>query len=158
MRKGANIHRHLILAVSFSLGTMLWLSASRVMGADPATRPTTRPVAAATRPTARPDMRSEQERQTAAKTDIANLQLALDVFEIDCGRYPTNAEGLRALMDPPRGLQNWHGPYIRRMPTDPWGNPYVYRYPGINNAAGYDLFSLGTEGREGPNNITNWKK
>ncbi|MFI5381798.1 MAG: type II secretion system major pseudopilin GspG [Tepidisphaerales bacterium] len=102
--------------------------------------------------------RSEQARQTAAKTDIANLETALDAFEVDCGRYPSNEEGLRALLEPPGNAQSWHGPYVKRAPNDPWGNPYVYRFPGAHNASSYDLFSMGAEGREGPNNITNWDK
>ena len=102
--------------------------------------------------------RSEQARQTAAKTDISALELALDAFEVDCGRYPTNQEGLGILMEPAGAVPNSHGPYIKRTPNDPWGNPYVYRCPGTHNASGYDLFSMGAEAREGPNNITNWDK
>jgi general secretion pathway protein G len=102
--------------------------------------------------------RSEQARQTAAKTDIANIKLALNIFEQDCGRFPSNEEGLRALMEAPGGVQEWHGPYLESMPTDPWGREYVYRYPGVHNTRGFDLFSLGPDGREGSNNITNWDK
>src|SRR5205809_2033220 len=58
--------------------------------------------------------RSEQARVTAATTDISNLETALDAFEVDNGRYPSNEEGLAALVSPPAGLQNWHGPYIKR--------------------------------------------
>jgi len=102
--------------------------------------------------------RSEQARVTAARTDIANLETALDAFEVDCGRFPTSEEGLRVLLEPPAGVQNWRGPYIKRqMPTDPWGNPYVYRYPGAHNQGSYDLSSAGPDGREGgDNDISNW--
>ena len=55
----------------------------------------------------------------AAKTDITNLETALDAFEIDTGRYPTSAEGLAALGAPPAGIIGWHGPYIRALPNDP---------------------------------------
>lgn len=101
--------------------------------------------------------RTEQARTTAAKTDIANLETALDAFEIDVGRYPSSDEGLKALLEPPASVQDWRGPYIKRgIPKDPWGNTYVYRYPGRNNAHGFDLFSLGADGREGNDDITNW--
>ena len=101
--------------------------------------------------------RSEQARQTAAKTDISNLETALDAFEVDCGRFPTSDEGLRVLIEQPANVQNWRGPYIKRgMPVDPWNNGYVYRAPGAHNASGYDLYSMGPDGREGNDDITNW--
>lgn len=101
--------------------------------------------------------RSEQARETAAQTDIANLETALDAFEVDCGRFPNSDEGLRALVERPANVQNWRGPYIKRgIPVDPWGNAYVYRYPGSRNPSGYDLSSLGTDGREGNDDIANW--
>jgi general secretion pathway protein G len=101
--------------------------------------------------------RSEQAKIAAAKTDVSMLDGALDLFEQDCGRYPTTDEGLRVLVEMPANVQNWHGPYIKRgVPSDPWGNPYVYRYPGAHNATGCDLYSLGPDGREGNDDITNW--
>jgi general secretion pathway protein G len=102
--------------------------------------------------------RSEQARVTAARTDIANLEVALDTFEVDNGRYPSSEEGLGALVQQPSGLENWSGPYIRRgIPNDPWGNPYIYRYPGQQNRNSYDLYSMGPDGQEGgADDITNW--
>src|SRR3954454_25108295 len=90
--------------------------------------------------------RSEQARTTAAKTDISAMDTALDAFEVDCGRYPSNEEGLKALVEQPSGVQNWRGPYVKRggvVPQDPWGHEYVYRFPGAHNANGYDLSSMG---------------
>ena len=53
-------------------------------------------------------------------------------------------------------MQRWHGPYIKKgMPGDPWGNAYVYKYPGAHNE-GFDLYSTGPDGREGNDDITNW--
>ena len=105
-------------------------------------------------------IRTEQARTTAAKTDISALDTALDSFEVDCGRYPSNEEGLGALLQPPANTQNWHGPYLKKssIPTDPWNNPYVYRYPGSHNVNGYDLFSMGPDGREGNDDIDNWSQ
>ena len=101
--------------------------------------------------------RSEQARITAAKTDISSIETALDAFEVDNGRYPSTDERLDALVSAPANLTNWHGPYIKRgVPTDPWGNAYVYRYPGANNPNGFDLFSMGPDGREGNDDVTNW--
>ena len=103
--------------------------------------------------------RSEQARFTAARTDISVIDGALDQFELDNSRYPSNEEGLAALITPPSGLPNWHGPYLKKavMPTDPWGNPYVYRFPGTHNANGPDLFSMGPDGHEGNDDVTNWQ-
>ncbi|MBW8015269.1 MAG: type II secretion system protein GspG [Planctomycetes bacterium] len=102
--------------------------------------------------------RSEQAKVTAAKTDIANLELALDTFEIDSGRFPTNSEGLRALVIKPSNADGWKEPYIKRgVPKDPWGNDYVYKRPGQYNKYGYDLFSAGPDGqRGGDDDIKNW--
>jgi len=102
--------------------------------------------------------RSEQARITAASVDIANLETSLDAFEIDTGRYPTTQEGIGALVDEPTGLNDWHGPYISRgVPNDPWGNPYVYQYPGEHNRQGYDLYSFGPDGQSGGgDDIDNW--
>jgi general secretion pathway protein G len=101
--------------------------------------------------------RSEEARKTAAGTDISMLEGQLDIFEQDCGRYPTNDEGLAALVQTPANAPKWKGPYIKRgVPNDPWGNPYVYRYPGTHNPTSYDLFSTGPDGREGNDDIDNW--
>ncbi len=102
--------------------------------------------------------RSEEANVTAANTTIANLEVALDAFEVDTGRYPTTTEGLKALVEEPSNLQKWKGPYIRRdVADDPWGNPYVYTQPGRHNKYGFDLYSYGPDGREGgDDDIDNW--
>jgi general secretion pathway protein G len=102
--------------------------------------------------------RSEQARNTAAKADIASIDLVLDTMEVDAGRYPTTEEGLGALVEQPANVKQWRGPYVKRgMPIDPWGNPYVYRCPGLHNVNGYDLFSMGPDGHEGGgDDIDNW--
>ena len=103
--------------------------------------------------------RSEQAREAAAKADIARLGLQLDAFEIDTGRFPNNSEGLSALVSAPGNVSNWRGPYIQGgIPKDPWGNQYVYQYPGTNNPSGYDLSSMGPDGRAGNDDIANWAK
>lgn len=104
--------------------------------------------------------RSEQAKETAAKTDIANMEVALDAFEIDTGRYPTNSEGLRALLEQPSNSEGWRGPYLKRgMPKDPWGLEYIYKQPGQYNEFGYDLSSAGPDGQNGnDDDIINWSK
>jgi len=102
--------------------------------------------------------RSEQARITAAHTDIANLEVVLDAFEVDNGRYPTTDDGLLVLVEQPPEMPNWKGPYIKRgVPDDPWGNPYIYTQPGRHNTYGFDLYSYGVDGREGgDDDIDNW--
>ena len=103
--------------------------------------------------------RTEQARVTAATTDISTLDGAIEQFQVDCGRYPSNEEGLSALITQPANVQGWHGPYIKGgIPGDPWKNAYVYRYPGQHNASSFDLFSMGPDGREGNDDIDNWSK
>ncbi|MBN2455178.1 MAG: type II secretion system major pseudopilin GspG [Sedimentisphaerales bacterium] len=102
--------------------------------------------------------RSEQAKVTAAMTDIANLEVAMDAFEIDTSRYPTTSEGLKALVEQPSNADGWKGPYIKRgVPKDPWGNAYTYKQPGQHNELGYDLYSAGPDGQQGnDDDITNW--
>lgn len=98
--------------------------------------------------------RSQQARETAAKTDLSTIASAISQFEIDTGRYPTSEEGLNALMAAPNGVQGWHGPYLSKVPKDPWGTDYVYRFPG-STAAGFDVLSYGVDRAEGTDDITN---
>ena len=71
--------------------------------------------------------RSQQARITTAQSDIVGkLSLALDLFETDVGRYPTEEEGLKALVENP-GVNGWKDPYLRGgLKNDPWGTPYSY--------------------------------
>ena len=102
--------------------------------------------------------RSQQAKEAAAKTEISGFSVALDAFEVDTGFYPQGSAGLNALMEQPGNAQNWKGPYLsKNIPADPWGNAYIYSYPGKNNPKGYDLSSSGPDGRAGgDDDITNW--
>ena len=89
-----------------------------------------------------------------AKTDTARMQIeelagALDMYHLEVGRYPSQDVGLRALVEQPAGEKRWNGPYLRKsnVPNDPWGNDYVYRFPGQHGA--FDLYSLGADGQAG---------
>src|SRR5215213_8151656 len=79
--------------------------------------------------------RSVQSRPAAARTDLSQMETALDLFRADTGRYPTSAEGLAALVSPPAGVPSWRGPYLKRdVPSDPWRN--LYTYSTLTPAAG----------------------
>jgi general secretion pathway protein G len=103
--------------------------------------------------------RTEQARETAARTQITTFGTALDSFEIDLGFYPKGRNGLVDLVQQPRDAQNWRGPYLKgEIPLDPWGNAYIYECPGKHNPSSYDLMSTGADGREGgDDDITNWQ-
>lgn len=104
--------------------------------------------------------RSEEAKVGIAKADIkGNVAMALRLYEVDNGRYPTTEQGLRALLQKPTGSPapaNWKGPYLEQEPLDPWGRPYVYRCPGAHPPRDYDLSSLGSDGTEGGDDVTNW--
>ena len=104
--------------------------------------------------------RSEEARITAAAADISNIETSLESFEVNCGRYPTEEEGLDALLEQPADLAGWKGPYLKRgLPKDPWGNAYYYARPGIHNKTDYDVYSAGPNGLEGDeDDIGNWEK
>ena len=106
--------------------------------------------------------RSEQARQAAAKADIeANIATALDLYELDCGQYPTTEQGLSALVTKPSSApvpDEWRGPYIKKLPLDPWKRPYIYKSPGEHNIGDYDLSSWGRDGAEGGgDDVVNWE-
>ena len=90
-----------------------------------------------------------ESKSKAAKIQIESFGSALDLYYLDAGRYPSSSEGLAALVQPPGNIQTWSGPYLKGgiVPTDPWGNPYVYRAPGEHGA--YDIVSYGADGQEG---------
>ena len=96
-------------------------------------------------------------RVAAAHADIkGGFKSAIDQFEQDNGNYP---KSLQDLVQQPADAKNWRGPYFTptNLPTDPWGNPYIYEYPGKHNKNGYDLFSAGPDGKPGTDDdICNW--
>jgi general secretion pathway protein G len=104
--------------------------------------------------------RSEQAKITAATTDIANIEVALDAFEIDTSRYPNNSEGIKALIEQPSNTDGWKGPYLKKgVPKDPWGSEYIYKQPGQHNENGYDLSSNGPDNQPNTDDdIINWTK
>ena len=103
--------------------------------------------------------RTEQAKEQAAVTQISTFRTALDAFEVDCGRYPTSEEGIRALLEPPSNADGWKGPYLKKgVPKDPWGNDYVYLSPGSHGDC--DIISYGSDGQAGgegnDKDVDNW--
>jgi general secretion pathway protein G len=104
-------------------------------------------------------------KEATAKSQIEMLGTALDAYRLDNGTYPTSDQGLESLQTAPNSEPvptNWRGPYLRKdVPLDPWGHPYVYKYPGEANPNGYDLMSYGADGQPGGDDenadITSWK-
>ncbi|SDZ89167.1 type II secretion system major pseudopilin GspG [Rubrimonas cliftonensis] len=89
-------------------------------------------------------------KQDAARIQIGQIEAGLDLYRLDMGRYPTEREGLEALVSAPTGAARWAGPYLRKRDAleDPWGAPFTYAAPGQGGAP-YDLLSLGSDGAEG---------
>lgn len=90
-----------------------------------------------------------ESKTKTAKLQIEELSSALDMYRLDVGRYPGTEEGLAALIEQPASAKFWNGPYLRKrkMPADPWNNPYHYAMPGQHGKL--DIFSLGADNAEG---------
>jgi general secretion pathway protein G len=89
------------------------------------------------------------------------LKVPLKTYSMTMGSYPSTADGLQALITPPAGkASQWKGPYLEVdgvMPLDPWKEPYQYRYPGVKNKNGYDLWSKGQDRQDGTaDDVGNW--
>lgn len=129
-----------IIVVVFILGLLAAIVAPRIIG------------------------RTDDARIAEAKVQVRNFETALKLFKLDNGFYPDTQQGLEALTERPaagRIPQNWReGGYLeqKKIPVDPWGNPYVYVAPGLHGD--YDILSYGADGKEGGEgtnaDITNW--
>ncbi len=94
-----------------------------------------------------------------ARAQIDGLEKSLDQYRLDVGHYPASEQGLAALNERPSGEAKWAGPYLKKkLPKDPWGHDYMYKYPGDHGD--YDLFSYGKDGQLGgtgeDEDIVNW--
>jgi general secretion pathway protein G len=105
---------------------------------------------------------TQEAKVSAAKSQVAELESAVERFYIHMDRYPTTEEGLKVLVDPPAGdaSKQWRGPYIKQLRNDPWGNPYQYVCPGTHHPTSYDIWSRGKDGVDGGEgdgaDIGNW--
>ena len=96
----------------------------------------------------------------AAGIAVEKLSGTLDLYRIEVGDYPSDAMGLDALIEQPPDAERWNGPYVKKAKQliDPWGRPYLYRYPGEHGE--FDIYSLGKDGQEGgegeDRDLTSW--
>ena len=90
-----------------------------------------------------------ESRQTVAKQQIEGFSSALEMYKLDTTKYPTQEQGLEALVIQPQGITYWKGSYLKKkfIPKDPWGNNYIYTYPGEHGD--YDIVSYGADGNSG---------
>lgn len=105
--------------------------------------------------------KSDTARVTAARAQINAFMTALGAYKLDTGTYPTTEMGLQALRTRPPNVPQWQGPYLpQEIPVDPWGRPYIYRYPGEQGDEP-EIVCLGADGQpggEGINaDIVSWK-
>ncbi len=97
--------------------------------------------------------RTDDARIAEAKVQIKNFETALKLYKLDNAYYPSTEQGLIALVEQPTSGQipkkYREGGYLeqKRIPLDPWGNPYLYISPGIHGD--FDIMSYGADGREG---------
>jgi general secretion pathway protein G len=103
-----------------------------------------------------------EARIVQAKQNLQSVTLALDMYKLDNHRYPSSEQGLQALVSRPSGspeAPNWKGPYLDRLPKDPWDHPYQYQQPGQHGDV--DIYSYGADGRPGGDgddaDIGNWE-
>ncbi|MBN2645972.1 MAG: type II secretion system major pseudopilin GspG [Desulfuromonadaceae bacterium] len=107
--------------------------------------------------------RPEQARRTKAELQLKSIEEALSLYKLDNGLFPTTDQGLQALVTKPeRGripLRYREGGYLKKVPLDPWGSPFVYLSPGVNGD--YDLLSYGADGEPGGEgndaDLRNWE-
>jgi general secretion pathway protein G len=105
--------------------------------------------------------KSDTARVTAARAQINSFMTALGTYKLDTGLFPTTEQGLQALRAKPEGVNSWQGPYLpQEIPTDPWGRPYLYKYPGEHGDEP-DVISYGADGQPGGESINtdivSWK-
>jgi general secretion pathway protein G len=91
----------------------------------------------------------DKARRVATHAQINGFQTALGAYKLDTGVFPSTEQGLQALRVKPDGLNQWSGPYLPQdVPLDPWGHPYLYKYPGEHGDEP-DIVSLGGDGLPG---------
>ena len=105
--------------------------------------------------------KGDQARVTAARAQIHNFMTALGTYKLDTGLFPTSEQGLQALRVKPAEVNQWAGPYLpQEIPMDPWGHPYMYKYPGEHGDEP-DITCFGADGQPGGEalnaDIVSWK-
>ena len=90
----------------------------------------------------------EKAERTRVAQDIRVVENALKFYRLDNFRYPTQSQGLKALVTAPSGSDNWNGPYLDAVPNDPWKTPYLYASPG-SRGKDIDVYTYGADGASG---------
>ena len=103
----------------------------------------------------------DKARVTAARAQMNSFMTALGSYKLDTGMFPTTEQGLQALRERPGNLAQWNGPYLpKEVPTDPWGHPFAYKFPGEHGDEP-DIISYGADGAPGGTDISedivSWK-
>jgi general secretion pathway protein G len=99
----------------------------------------------------------DDAKRKIAKGDISSISLALKMYRLHYGRYPTTSEGL-SVLNKPGTTAGWKEPYLEKEAIDPWKNPYKYRSPGIHGVLGFDIWSAGKDGQDGTDDdVSSWK-
>lgn len=92
---------------------------------------------------------ADKARVTAARAQLNGFMTALGAYKLETGTFPTTEQGLKALRAAPQGVSQWNGPYMQKeIPMDPWGHPYVYKFPG-DHGDEPDIVSYGADGQPG---------
>jgi general secretion pathway protein G len=104
---------------------------------------------------------ADKAKITTARVQINNFKTALGQYKLDTGTFPTTEQGLQALRAAPGNVPQWGGPYLQmEIPLDPWGHPFVYKYPG-DHGDEPDLVSYGADGQPGGErenaDVCSWK-
>jgi len=98
-----------------------------------------------------------EARVSKAKQDVRALEEALNRYKLDNYDYPSTEQGLDSLVKKPEGTpepKRWKGPYVKKVPNDPWQNPYQYLNPGVHGDL--DVFSTGKDLTSPTDDIGNW--
>lgn len=103
----------------------------------------------------------DKARVTAARQQIQSFEQMLAAYKLDTGTFPSNEMGLKGLREKPSNVNNWNGPYSsKEIPVDPWGNAFLYKYPGEHGDEP-DIVCLGADGQPGGEtinaDIVSWK-
>lgn len=101
----------------------------------------------------------DQAKEIAVQNDIKSISSQMAMYRLDNYNYPSTSDGINALVSN-TGKQTWRGPYLNKMPLDPWKNEYQYQFPGTRNPNSFDIWSLGADGQPGGEgsamDIGNW--
>lgn len=94
-----------------------------------------------------------------ARAQMVAFEQALDQYRLDVGHYPSTEQGLNVLETKPESEKRWDGPYLKKkLPLDPWGNAYLYKFPGEHGD--FDIYCYGNDGKPGGDgeaaDIGNW--